>query len=57
MAAKSGFNLDVLIGLSSLPFGYPYPPVLQTEISNKGNLVAGRMSPRENMLFCRTVSS
>lgn len=36
---------------------YSYLQVLQKKISNQGNLVTGRTSPRENMLFCRTVSS
>lgn len=42
MAAKSGFNLNVFhwVAISAfLPVGYSYPPVLQTQISSKGNLV------------------
>lgn len=34
----------------------PGPVVLQTDISNKGHLFKGSVSPRENTLFCRTVS-
>lgn len=39
-----------------LPF-VPVPAVLLMDISNKGHLFKGSVPPRENTLFCRTVSS